>query len=77
MIKFVVKINDDYCINGLEDYGFKYDEEKKIYKLAGIIVDSQTREVYCSGKCSSNELSTLLYLFERNIITYKACSNSK
>lgn len=77
MKKYIVCIKNDYCISGLKDYGFKYDEEKKIYKLTGLVIDSQTREVYCASKCSNDELAILLQLYAYNIVEYKMISKAK
>lgn len=61
-------IHKNYNIKGLNDFNFKYDEEKKVYKHGGLVCSEKTRELSCSTKASSNDLSVLIDLYELNII---------
>lgn len=70
MLKFKrrIVIRKEYNINGLNDFNFKYDEEKNLYKNGGLVCNEKTRELSCSTKASSNDLSVLIDLYELNIV---------
>lgn len=62
-----IVIHKEYNIKGLNDFNFKYDEEKNIYKHGGLVCNEKTRELSCSTKASSNDLAVLIDLYELNI----------
>lgn len=61
-------IHENYNIKGLKDFNFKYDEEKNLYKHGGLVCNEKTRELSCSTKASSSDLSVLIDLYELNIV---------
>lgn len=63
----VIKIREDYILEGLIDYGFKYNNKLKRYEKSGLVVDEKSREVYCDDKCSSETLSTILEMEKYSI----------
>ena len=73
----VVKLKDNYEVDWCYEYGFEFDEEKKVYKLGGITIDPKTKQISCSGKVSSTELATLITMFEFNIIEKSFVENEK
>ena len=64
----VIKVKEDYIIEGLKDYGFKYDSNKRTYKKSGLEVDELTKTLECVGKCESKDLSVILELEKYGII---------
>lgn len=69
MLKFKrrIVIHKEYNIKGLNDFNFKYDEEKNLYKHGGLVCNEKTRELSCSTKASSSDLAVLIDLYELNI----------
>lgn len=64
----VIKVKEDYIIEGLKDYGFKYDSDKRTYKKSGLEVDERTKTLECVDKCDSKDLSVILELEKYGII---------
>ena len=64
----VIKVKEDYIIEGLKDYGFKYDSNKRTYKKSGLEVDEHTKTLECVDKCESKDLSVILELEKYGII---------
>lgn len=79
MSKFTkrIVIHKEYNIKALKDFNFKYDEEKNLYKHGGLVCNEKTRELSCSTKTSSNDLSVLIDLYELNIIKEEIVDLSK
>lgn len=63
----VIKIREDYYLEGLLDYGFKYNNKSKCYEKSGLVVDEKSREVYSNDKCTSETLSTILEMEKYSI----------
>lgn len=66
-LKRKIVIHKEYNIKGLNDFNFKYDEEKNLYKHGGLVCNEKTRELSCSTKASSSDLAVLIDLYELNI----------
>ena len=49
-------IHENYNIKGLNDFNFKYDEEKNLYKHGGLVCNEKTRELSCSTKARAEKL---------------------
>ena len=64
----VIKVKEDYIIEGLKDYGFKYDSNKRTYKKSGLEVDERTKTLECVDKCDSKDLSVILELEKYGIV---------
>ena len=64
----VIKVKEDYIIEGLKDYGFKYDSNKRTYKKSGLEIDERTKILECVDKCESKDLSVILELEKYGII---------
>lgn len=64
----VIKVKEDYIIEGLKDYGFKYDSNKRTYKKSGLEIDERTKILECVDKCDSKDLSVILELEKYGII---------
>lgn len=56
---------DNYSIEALIDFGFKYDSKKNQYDCDGVIVDIETRLIYCK---SSYNLAPILRLYRYGLI---------
>ena len=64
----VIKVKEDYIIEGLKDYGFKYDSNKRTYKKSGLEVDECTKTLECVDRCDPKDLSVILELEKYGII---------
>ena len=64
----VIKVKEDYIIEGLKDYGFKYDSNKRTYKKSGLEIDERTKTLECVDKCESKDLSVILELEKYGIV---------
>lgn len=64
----VIKVKEDYIIEGLKDYGFKYDSNKRTYKKSGLEIDERTKILECVDRCDSKDLSVILELEKYGII---------
>lgn len=73
----VLTLKKDYEVEWCYEYGFKFDKEKSMYKLGGIVIDPKTKQISCSGKTTTQELATLITMFEFNIIEKSFVSNEK
>lgn len=65
-----IYIKDNYILNGLKDYNFKYikNDKKEVYSNNGIEIDVETRQVKSTSKC---DLYTIIKLYNDNLLEIK------
>ena len=63
-------IKQDFILEGLKDYGFKYvkNEKREVYQNQGIEVDAATRLIRSTSKC---DLYLIINMYNDNLIDLK------
>ena len=67
----IILLKENFNIKALQDYGFKYDQEKKVYKNGGLCCFESSRAMACTSKTTTSELAVLIDLYDNNIIEVK------
>lgn len=65
-----IYIKDNYILEGLKDYNFKYikNDKKEVYSNNGIEIDVETRQVKSTSKC---DLYLIIKLYNDNLLEIK------